>query len=369
MKGLFIQSVTACALVCTVAGQNASSEGWAIALPDYRIALPRDNCPHYDYRTEWWYFTGNLRTSAGRAFGYELTFFRHGYRPPGDRAPVTSRFVMNDVKFAHFAVTDIGANKFHYDSRTSRGAYGEAGFGEAPKLAWIDDWELDWTNNYRLKAANNECAIDLVLDPEKPLVLEGANGFSQKADGTGHASYYYSISRLATSGTVKIGAQTYRVDGTSWYDREWATNQLAPNQAGWNWFALQLSDGSDLMLYRMRLKNGSIDSHSNGKWIGSDGATIDLGSNDFQLDAVRRWASPVSHAVYPVSWKLSIPKLGLDLELSPAIDNQELNVAVLYWEGAIRIKGACSGKPVDGVGYMELTGYEGEAPGLAGSAR
>src|SRR5271166_183728 len=124
-----------------------------------------------------------------------------------------------------------------------------------------------------------------------------------------------------------------------------------------------------LMLYRMRLKNGSIDSHSNGKWIGSDGATIDLGSNDFQLDAVRRWASPVSHAVYPVSWKLSIPKLGLDLELSPAIDNQELNVAVLYWEGAIRIKGACSGKPVDGVGYMELTGYEGEAPGLAGSAR
>ncbi len=361
MKGIFIKCVAACVFVCTAAAQNAANEGWAIALPGYSIALPKDNYPHYNFRTEWWYFTGNLRTADGRAFGYELTFFRHGYRPPGVGEPATSRFVMNDLKFAHFAVTDIGANKFHYDSRASRGAYGEAGFGEGTKLAWINDWELDWTNNYDLRAANNDYAIDLELEPEKSLVLEGDSGFSQKAAGAGHASYYYSIPRLTTHGTIKIGAGTYRVDGTSWYDREWATNQLAPDQVGWNWFAIQLSDGSDLMLYGMRLKNGGIDPNSNGKWIGKDGATVDLGANDFQLDTVRTWVSPVSHAVYPVSWRLAIPKLDLKLELRPAIENQELNVAVVYWEGAIRIKGSRSGSPADGVGYMELTGYQGES--------
>ncbi len=369
MKGICSYCVLGCALVCTAAAQNAANGGWAIALPGYQIALPRDNYPHYNFRTEWWYFTGNLQTADGRAFGYELTFFRHGYRPPGAGEPATSRFVINDVKFAHFAVTDIGANQFHYDSRVSRGAYGEAGFGQGTKLAWINDWELDWTNNYDLKAASNGYAIDLELEPEKPVVLEGKSGFSQKAAGDGHASYYYSITRLRTRGSIKIGTETYRVDGISWYDREWATNQLAPDQAGWNWFAIQLGDGSELMLYRMRLKNGGIDSHSNGKWIGNDGATIDLAENDFQLEAVSTWMSPVSHAVYPVSWRLDIPKLDLNLELTPAIENQELNVAVVYWEGAIRIKGSRSGKPLDGVGYMELTGYQGEAPGLTSNPR
>jgi predicted secreted hydrolase len=359
MNGVVFRCAAA-VLVCTALAQSPSNAGWEIALPGYRITLPRDDYPHYKFRTEWWYFTGNLRTAEGREFGYQLTFFRHGYRPPGSEPVASSRFVMNDVKFAHFAVTDIGAAKFDFDSRVSRGAYGEAGFGKAIKLAWIDDWELDLTNEYHLKATNNECGIDLHLAPEKPLVLEGENGFSQKADGAGHASYYYSITRLATTGTIKVGADIYRVNGTSWYDREWATNQLAPDQAGWNWFAIQLSDGSDLMLYRMRLKNGGTDPHSNGKWIQKDGTSVDLGAHDFQMDAVSKWVSPVSHAVYPVFWRLTIPKLDLNLELAPAIENQELNVAVVYWEGAIRIKGLRSGKPVDGVGYMELTGYEGK---------
>ncbi len=357
MKAFLFQWVMLSALACMLEAQNAQNEGWSIALPGYRVALPKDNYPHYDFRTEWWYFTGNLRSPDGREFGYELTFFRHGYRPPGSREPTTSRFVMNDVKFAHFAVSDIGANKFHYDSRTSRGAYGEAGFDKGTKLAWIDDWVLDWNGDYKLKAATNGYSINLELKPDKPVLLEGESGFSQKADGTGHASYYYSITRLATQGTIKIGDETYQVDGASWYDREWSTNQLAPDQAGWNWFAIQLSDGSDLMLYQMRLKNGGIDLHSNGKWIGKDGVTVDLKANDFRLEAVRSWVSPSSHAVYPISWRLAIPKLDLQLDLAPAIENQELNVAVVYWEGAIRMKGFRSGKPVDGVGYMELTGY------------
>lgn len=360
-------SVTCMAVLAVVAPawtENTDNQGWAVALPGYQITLPQDHFPHYPFRTEWWYFTGNVLSIDGRAFGYQLTFFRHGYRPPGNRQPVASRFVMNDVKFAHFAVTDVRADKFHFDSRVSRGAYGEAGFADGKRLAWIDDWELDFSDNFRLKAASKDYSIELDLTPEKPVVLQGENGLSQKADGAGHASYYYSFTRLKTSGTIKIGDKDYEVEGHSWFDREWATNQLTPEQSGWNWFAIQLSDGSDIMLYQMRLRHGGFDSHSNGKWIAADGATADLRSEEFQLSPEKFWVSPASQAKYPVGWKLTIPKLGLDLELTPAVEDQELNLAVVYWEGCIRLKGSRAGKPVDGVGYMELTGYQGEAPGL-----
>lgn len=372
MKAI-VNCLTLCAAMAVAAAasraENVNNEGWAVALPGYEITLPRDHFPHYQYRTEWWYYTGNVKTADGRAFGYQLTFFRHGYRAPGIGPPATSRFVMNDVKFAHFAVTDVSANKFHFDSRVSRGAYGEAGFADGNRLAWIDDWELDFNENFRLKATAKDYAIELELRPERPAVLQGEAGLSQKADGAGHASYYYSVTRLETSGTVKIGAENYKVEGSSWFDREWATNQLAPEQSGWNWFALQLSDGTDIMLYQMRLKHGGIDSHSNGKWIAPEGASNGLGANEFQLSPKKYWMSPASKANYPVAWKLTIPKYNLDLEITPAVEDQELNLAVVYWEGCIRLKGQRAGKPIDGVGYMELTGYQGEAPGLAGSTR
>jgi predicted secreted hydrolase len=351
-------------------GETLNSEGWALALPGDQIRFPQDHFPHYQFRTEWWYFTGNVKKADGRAFGYQLTFFRHGYRPPGIGQPVTSRFIVTDVKFAHFAVTDVSADKFHFDSRVSRGAYGEAGFAEGDRLAWIDDWELDFNNNnFRLKAAAKDYSIELALTPEKPPVLQGEAGLSQKADGAGHASYYYSITRLKTSGAVKIGGENYQVEGSSWFDREWATNQLTPEQTGWNWFAIQLSDGSDVMLYQMRLKHGAIDSHSNGKWIAAGGETTNLAVDEFQLSPEKYWVSPASKANYPVVWKLTIPKLNLDLEITPAVEDQELNLGVVYWEGTVRLKGRSAGKPVEGVGYMELTGYQGEAPGLAGSTR
>ena len=363
-----MKSIITCAFVFAAIAaawaEDTNQKGWVVALPGYQIILPKDHFPHYQFRTEWWYFTGNVETADGRAFGYQLTFFRYGYRPPGTGQPVSSRFVINDVKFAHFAVTDVSAGKFHFDSRVSRGAYGEAGFADGKRLAWIDDWELDFSNNFRLKAAAKDFAIELELTPEKPAVLQGEEGLRQKADGPGHASYYYSITRLNTSGTVKIGAENYQVEGRSWFDREWATNQLAPEQSGWNWFAIQLSDGSDMMLYQMRLRHGGIDSHSNGKWIAKDGVSADLAADEFQLSPQKYWVSPASKANYPVAWKLTVPKINLDLEISPTLEDQELNLAVVYWEGSIRIKGRRAGKPVDGVGYMELTGYQGGASGM-----
>jgi predicted secreted hydrolase len=363
MKKLFLFFIVLVAAT-SARSENANSEGWAIALPGYQITLPADHYPHYRFRTEWWYFTGNVQTASGREFGYQLTFFRFGYRPPG--IPAASRFVMNDLKFAHFAVTDVSAAKFHFDSRVSRGAYGEAGFGDGDRLAWIDDWELDLSNIFRLKAAAKDYAIELELTPERPAILQGENGLSQKADGAGHASYYYSITRLNTSGTIKVGTETYPVKGSSWFDREWATNQLAPEQSGWNWFAIQLSDGSDMMLYQMRLKGGGIDSHSSGKWIAPGGATTDLTTDEFRLSPEKYWMSPTSKANYPVVWKLTIPKLDLELDITPAVEDQELNLGVVYWEGSIRLTGQRAGKPVHGLGYMELTGY---APGTGEEIR
>jgi predicted secreted hydrolase len=341
-----------------------SAQGWRLAVPGYQITFPRDYLAHDEFRTEWWYFTGNLWGKDGRPFGYQLTFFRFGYRSPRQRVAVQSRFVMNNLKFAHFAVTDIRNNGFYYDSRASRGAFGEAGFGQGDRLAWIDNWELSLGSDFHLSAATEKYSLDLHLKPEKPPVLQGEYGLSQKADGEGRASYYYSITRLSSSGSIKIGKETYEVTGNSWFDREWATNQLGEDQAGWNWFAIQLADGSDLMLCEIRLKDGGIDRHSCGKWVGADGSVVTLGAKDFELISTKSWKSPVSNAEYPLEWRLRIPKLNLELAITPRVENQELNLSVVYWEGAIELKGVLQNRTVSGLGYMELTGYHGEAPGL-----
>jgi predicted secreted hydrolase len=333
------------------------ANGWRLAQPGYHLEFPRDHGPHFDYRTEWWYLTGNLRSQEGREFGYELTFFRHGYRPPNTRLPVKSRFVMDDIKFAHFTVTDITQKRFYASQRISRGAYRDAGFLSGSKLAWISDWELDLDSGFQARAANGQEAIQLNLQPEKPPVLEGRDGFSQKAAGDGHASYYYSITRLRTRGELRVSGVSYQVTGLSWFDREWATNQLAPDQAGWNWFALQLSDGTDLMLYQIRLKNGAIDRYSSGKLISSTGTAIDV--DDFALMPADYWTSARNQARYPIGWRLQIPKFQIDLEITTPVREQELNLAVTYWEGAIRVTGTHEGNSVQGVGYMELTGYGG----------
>jgi predicted secreted hydrolase len=358
--------VWACLLLICAPGVAAvrsfDAQGWELVEPDFQIQFPRDYGPHFNFRTEWWYFTGNLRSSDGREFGYQLTFFRHGYRAPSTRTPVTSSFVMNDLIFGHFTVTDVGAQQFHFAGKASRGAFGEAGFREGSRLVWLDGWELDQDGSFHLKAAEKDYAIDLYLEPAKPPLLQGDNGYSRKAAGEGHASEYYSITRLTTHGTLHLGADNFPVSGNSWFDREWATNQLAADQAGWNWFGIQFSDGSDLMLYQMRLKSGGIDRFSGGKLIRSDNSVADLGVNDFELVPQKFWVNPETKARYPIAWRLRIPKLDLEAEIRTPVENQELNLAIRYWEGCIRIQGTKDASPIDGVGYMELTGYEESAP-------
>jgi len=346
---------------------RASADGWQIALPGWHYQFPRDHGSHPAFKTEWWYFTGSLHAADGREFGYEITWFRQGVllHPPTG----ASRFLVHDFKFAHFAISDIAAGRFHFAQKISRGAYGESGNGDGSPgpLAWIDDWRLtvepgDW----HIAAAHEGRALDLRLTPLKAPVIEGEQGISRKAAGEGHASCYYSYTRMSAQGTLTLpGAQPLPVAGETWFDHEWATNQLAPDQAGWDWFSLQLSNGAEIMLYRMRLKNGQPDPASSGTYTRKDGTVLYLKAGDFILTPLAWWYSAATRANYPIRWRVNIPRLNISLEISTPLENQELAFpSLVYWEGLIHASGTAAALPVTGHGYLELTGY---AASLAGT--
>ncbi|MEO6971357.1 MAG: lipocalin-like domain-containing protein [Chthoniobacterales bacterium] len=333
---------------------------WQIAEPGWQYEFPRDHRAHEKFKTEWWYFTGNLTNERGRRFGYELTFFRQGIRPVAERNTTTSRFVVDDLKFAHFTVTDAAGKKFLYHQKASRGSFGEAGFDGGDRLAWIDSWNLKMNRDgsFDLAAEAPDAAIQLHLVPQKPPVIHGQGGISQKAEGDGHASHYYSITRLATTGRVRAGQEDFAVTGESWFDHEWATNQLAPGQAGWNWVSAQFEDQSELMLYQMRLTNGGIDPISSGTFVRPDGSSVSLTSADFQMTPETFWRSKKTKANYPIGWRIAVPKEQLTFTLRPVMPDQELALEpLIYWEGAVDLTGTRGEKPTKGRGYLELTGY------------
>lgn len=352
----------ACLLALSLAAAEAAE--WRIAEPGWRYEFPRDHGNHPDFKTEWWYFTGNLRAQDGREFGFQLTFFRQGIDRSEDIIPM-SRFVTRDVKFAHFTVSDLAARKFHFFQKTSRGAYGEAGFDNRNRLAWIENWECDSTpEGFTLKASQGGVEVDLALRSPKKAVIHGADGVSRKGAEPGQASHYYSFTRLETSGSVKLDGVEIPVTGTSWFDHEWATNQLGKNQVGWDWFSLQFEDGSELMLFQLRTKDGGRDEHSAGTLVDASGRQTPLGSGDFSLEPMQAWKSPTG-AAYPVAWRLKVPSLALDVEVHAAMEDQELRLQpIVYWEGAVRASGTREGKPVAAKGYLEMTGYAGPVRGM-----
>lgn len=340
---------------------------WRTALPGWKYEFPRDHRLHPEFKTEWWYFTGGLTDEAGRRYGYQVTFFRQGLRPPG-AAAASSRFVVDDLKFAHFAISDISGQRFRYTQKISRGAFAEAGFGANDKVAWIDDWTLHLQpdGSFALRARDGDMSVELKLASTKPWVIHGENGVSQKAEGAGRASHYYSGTRLKTEGALVLGGKKLQVKGESWLDREWATNQLTPAQAGWNWFSLQLNDGTELMLYQMRLRDGGLDPNSSATFIDRDGTTQHLRREDYQLTPLREWKSPQTGGSYPIAWALKVPKLNLEMRIETPLASQELVLQpIAYWEGLVDGTGTRAGAAVRAHGYMELTGYAGALVGLA----
>ena len=332
--------------------------GFEFATGPRDFVFPDDHGPHPEYALEWWYYTGNLKTSEGRRFGYELTFFRRGVGTGG--AARSSEWATEQIYFAHFALTDVENDEFYAFERFSRDALGLAGAAGSPFRVWIEDWSASGGDNgvlpMRLKAGNENVEIDLVLNSGKPIVLHGEGGYARKGSGSGEASYYYSMTRMPTTGTVSIKGREHAVSGLSWLDREWSSAQLSEGHVGWDWFSLQLSDGRDIMYYQLRPRDGTGNGLDLGTLVGADGSYSPLGAAEVSIQVLDYWESPLG-GTYPSLWHLRIPSERLDIEITPYISDQELDTVVRYWEGAVRIEGTANGRPVGGSGYVELTGY------------
>ncbi len=337
-------------------GEDAAA-GFARARDPRPFEFPRDHGPHPEYRNEWWYLTGNLDASDGRRFGYELTFFRFALAPETPEA--RSAWRTNQVYIAHFALTDAERREFYVAERSSRAALGLAGAQATPLSVWIDDWRLEEasrSDTWRLSAEEADFALDLEIEALKPPVLHGRDGLSQKSAEPGNASYYYSISRWQSRGRLRIGYEEVAVTGLSWLDREWSSSALGDDQQGWDWFALQLADDSELMFYQLRKRDGSADVFSSGTMIDTDGKAQRLGADDVEIHVHKYWTSPRGDT-YPGGWQIAVPALDLKLRIVPVLDDQELATLVRYWEGAVDVTGTRSGRPISGRGYVELTGY------------
>ncbi|UCC62961.1 MAG: carotenoid 1,2-hydratase [Anaerolineae bacterium] len=333
--------------------------GFARAEGPQPLSFPADHGPHPDYQTEWWYYTGNLETSDGRHFGYQLTFFRRALLPPAQRQDRVSPWAADQVYLAHFALADVAGERHHAFDRFSRGAAGLAGAQTAPYQVWLEDWSVEELEPgvYHLSAAQDDLTIDLRLTDVKGPILQGDRGYSQKGPEPGNASYYYSLTRLASSGTVRVGETSYRVDGLSWMDHEFSTGALGPDLVGWDWFSIQLGDGSELMVYQLRREDGTADPFSTGTCVDAAGNTTRLGLQDVAVEVNDTWRSPHSGATYPAQWTVTVPSEGLILEVTPYLADQELDASFVYWEGAVKIVGEHAGNAVSGNGYVELTGY------------
>jgi predicted secreted hydrolase len=347
------------------AGADSSLDRFTSAKAGYQFHFPDDHGAHPAYRTEWWYYTGHLKTDEGRAFGFELTFFRRGISPD-DVKTQPSQWSITQLYLAHFAITDVSGRRFHFSEKLSRPGLGKAGADESGLHVWIDDWHATASaapaGAQTVAAQDTGYALALTLEPAKPVVIHGLDGISRKGTAPGQASHYYSLTRLAAKGRLTIGKDSFNVTGTSWMDHEFGSADLGADIVGWDWFSIQLGDHSELMLYRLRRRDGTSDPVSSGTIVFPDGHTSHLALGDFQVEAKMSWTSPASQATYPNTWRIAVASLNLDLEVTPLVADQELRTSrstqVTYWEGAVAVSGTKEGHAANGQGYVELTGYD-----------
>jgi predicted secreted hydrolase len=332
------------------------------ALETREFKFPEDHGAHPGFRTEWWYFTGNLASMDNRKFGYQFTIFRTALT--GQKPVRKSGWNTNQIYMGHFALTDINNERFYFDEQFSRDGNELAGAEAEPFRVWLEDWVIAGINDtsaydlpiINLRASQEYASINFTLKAAKPIILQGEQGLSQKGKEPGNASYYYSYTRLETDGRISINDDDYIVTGTSWMDREWSTSALDSSQAGWDWFSLQFNDNSELMYYQLRRKDDTPDIFSKGVLVDENGNSEIIDINNVTLVITDYWESPEG-SVYPSGWKLQIPDKDLNLLISPRVKNQLMDVTVTYWEGSVNISGTKNGRDIGGYGYVELTGY------------
>ena len=365
-----------CAVVCLVISgwQTTNPDGlpdhtlqWRIAQPGYPYEFPRDHFSHPDFQTEWWYYTGNLRAPDGHRFGFELTFFRQAQQLTAQQASESDAVWRPDqIYLAHLALSDIDGKQFFHTERLNRAGPGLAGASLADQKYWNGNWHSRWLSLAKgeqdLQAVTEKLSLHLRLTPEKPFVINGQDGISRKGPQPGQASHYITYTRLNAAGKLRWKDHDYQLTGLAWMDHEFFTESENSDLAGWDWFAIQLDNRQELMLYRLRSKSGT-DRFSSGTYVDGDGRARYLDASDFRVTPTSTWHSPQSGATYPIAWKISVPSLGLELDQRTAVANQELfdsqNVSPTYWEGAVTYDGIMQAAPVHGLGYLEMTGYAG----------
>jgi predicted secreted hydrolase len=371
MTRLAITGAAACAMVSAAppptqrsVGSDAAPAGFAQARAPWSFAFPRDHGPHPQFRQEWWYVSGNLDAASGERLGFELTFFRFALQPePGPAPePAASAWRARQIYLAHFAITDVSAGRFRFAQKLSRAALGLAGAQTLPLRVWIDDWSLEAATagppaqEWSLRAAQPGYVLELTLQAAAPPVLNGDAGLSRKSGEPSAATYYYSMPRLAVRGRLIREGHPLGLQGLAWLDREWGSGGLGAQEVGWDWFALQLNDGSALMFYALRDRDDSRDQRSAGTWVEAAGGSRPLSNEEVKIEVADHWSN-AQGTRYPALWRIRVPALALEVSVRPVLADQELRTMPDYWEGAVDVSGTRAGRNIAGRGYVELVGY------------
>ena len=338
------------------------------------LSFPEDHRAHPGYRTEWWYYTGNVESNEEERFGFQLTFFRNQISPPGSERSWPephSAWRTQQIYLAHAALSDIGGQHFYHAENMARGALGLAGVDQeaGATTVFLGNWSAVLASSRQtIRAATDRFAFDLTLVPEKGPVLHGESGYSVKGATPEKASCYYSFTRLDARGTVTIGGRQLQVHGLAWMDHEFSSSPLDLDLAGWDWLSLQLSDNSELMIYLLRREDGTYSPASSGTFVDPEGRDAHLDRKDFSVEVLDHWKSPRSRALYPSKWRVAIPASQTALTIRPNLEDQEMetpeSTRITYWEGSVSVEGTSLGRLVSGDGYVELTGYAGSLDAL-----
>ncbi|MGI9327783.1 MAG: lipocalin-like domain-containing protein [Pseudomonadales bacterium] len=358
-----------------VLGDAQIAADFARASPEVRLQFPQDHGPHPQFRSEWWYLTLMLEDSQGNEYGGQFTLFRQALAA-GREARADNPWDAAQVYLAHLAATDVAGGRHRFAERISRSHPELAGVLAQPFAAWLENWRLASRGAaflpLTLHAAADSFAWDLALDSTRPLVQQGHSGYSAK--GPGQGSHYYSLTRLQAQGKLSLDGRAVAVHGSGWLDREWSTSVLSAGQQGWDWFALQLRDGRDLMMFRLRRDDCDRDPYDHGVLVDAEGRSQRLDAEQFTLTPLREWRGPEhaalvpvagckvaadasrspGHGPWPLEWQL---QLGNEqFRIRAALLDQRMRTSVQYWEGLVHVYDA-AGETQLGRGYMELTGY------------